>query len=290
MGLTTKMTDGKQSDVHFENRVVHKERECNQQTTHHIGKTGSIRSRSHGRVTSRVLSGAPSHKSEHHKPKSAHHRSPTKSQHSSKRHSSGGASQKGYKSAASEGDHCSEPSRSRSQGPTLTGRERCYDQPYRKRPQPCTRAPKWQTGKYKRDECGSGIVPKRLLFLPNRKIWCKTPLSMYQATIGELGRKLLCHETIISRDVRPGPPSNIEEYILPPCRGYYRKYDCLRPCEEDFVSYKQGKKVYRDRVERYWEPCLSQDQKHHLDINTYAHHNVALGLKVRRFNTDVPCW
>lgn len=290
--------------MHFENRVRHKERESNQQTKHEVGKTGSIRSRSCSRVTSRVHSGAASLKSE---PKQKHRSSKSHASSgafgssekqssgacgTSKKHSSGagGASEKGACGASgTPKKHSKSPSNS--QCPTLTGRERCYDVPRRRRPQPCTIGPKWQTGKYKRDICGSGIEPAKFDFLATRRrLWCKTPLSMYQATIGELGRKLLCREAYIPRDVWPGPPSNIEEYILPPCRGYYRKYDCLRPCEEDFAVCKQGKKVYRDRVQRYWEPCLTKEQKHILDINTFAHHNAALGLKVRRFNLEIPCW
>lgn len=157
----------------------------------------------------------------------------------------------------------------------------------------CNRKTIWQHGKYIRDECGSGIVPKRFDLKLSRRIWCKTPLTMYQATIGELARQLLCREISVPRDVKGEPPSNIAEYIMPPCRGYYRKYDCLRPCEEEYAVVRQGKKEYRDRVRRYWEPCLSKDQKHKLDVNDYAPHNVFLGLKMRRRNNitdDVPCW
>lgn len=148
----------------------------------------------------------------------------------------------------------------------------------------------WQNGKYCRDDCGSGIVAKKFETKQNRRIWCKTPLTMYQATVGELGRKILCREKIVPRDVKPGPPCNVCEYILPPCRGYYRKYDCLRPCEEDYAVIKGGKKCYRDRVERYWEPCVTLGQKYKLDVNEYAPHNAALGLKLRRENVDTPCW
>ncbi|KAK7604833.1 hypothetical protein V9T40_006019 [Parthenolecanium corni] len=158
-----------------------------------------------------------------------------------------------------------------------------------KKYQPC-RTARWQHGKYVRDECGSGIVPVRFDIGPCKKLWCKTPLSMYQATIGELGRQLLCREKIIQRDVWPEPPCNVAEYIMPPCRGYYRKYDCMRPCEEDHAYIKQGKKYYRDRVERYWEPCLTQEQKHTLNLNEYGPHNAALALKLRRENMGIPCW
>ncbi|KAK7592900.1 hypothetical protein V9T40_007652 [Parthenolecanium corni] len=172
---------------------------------------------------------------------------------------------------------------------------KCYDVRRGRRREPCGKGIQWQHGKYVRDECGSGIVAKRLDFLPSRKIWCKTPLTMYQATIGELARKILCREKIVPRDVKPAPPNNIEEYILPPCRGYYRKYDCLRPCEEEYAYYKGGQKHYRDRVERYWEPCYSKDQKYKLDINEYAPHNAYLAKKLRRYNLragdmDPPCW
>lgn len=172
---------------------------------------------------------------------------------------------------------------------------KCYDVRRGRKREACSKPPIWQRGKYKRDECGSGIVAKRFDFMPSRKLWCKTPLSMYQATIGELARKILCREKIVPRDVKPGPPSNIEEYILPPCRGYYRKYDCLRPCEEEYAYMKNGQKHYRDRVERYWEPCYSRDQKYKLDINEYAHQNAYLAKKLRHFNmqsgdVEPPCW
>lgn len=155
--------------------------------------------------------------------------------------------------------------------------------------QPC-RQVRWQHGRYVRDECGSGIVPVRFDIGPCKRLWCKTPLSMYQATIGELGKQLLCREKTIHRDVWPGPPCNVEEYIMPPCRGYYRKYDCMRPCEEDHAYIRQGRKYYRDRVERYWEPCLTQEQKHTLNLNEYGPHNAALALKLRRENMGIPCW
>lgn len=166
---------------------------------------------------------------------------------------------------------------------------KCYEVKREKKTVPC-REMQWQFGKYVQDECGSGIVPRRHNFTPNRKLWCQTPLSMYQATIGELGRMMLCGEKVIERDVRPEPPCNISETILPPCRGYYRKYDCLRPCEEDYSYYKNGKKYYRDRIERYWEPCLTTEQKYKLNINEYGPHNSALILKLKKQVDSVPCW
>lgn len=170
---------------------------------------------------------------------------------------------------------------------------KCYE---RKRgvKKSCTRAEQWQLGKYCRDDCGSGIVPKRFDFKPSRKLWCKTPLTLYQATVGELGRKILCREKVVPRDVRPPPPCNIAHYILPLCRGYYRKYECLRPCEEEHAVVKRGRKQYRDCIERYWEPCYSNWQKFKLDVNDYAPHNSVLMSKLRRQNTDgavdIPCW
>lgn len=175
-------------------------------------------------------------------------------------------------------------------GGQLTGRERCYDQPKRRVRESCVDNFVWDHGVYCRDECGSGIVPKRSDFAPSRKLWCKTPLSMYQATIGDLGRQILCREKVVPRDVKCAPPCNVCEYILPPCRGYYRKYDCLRPCEEEYATCKQGRKMYRDRVQRHWEPCLTKEQKNRLDINSYAGHNVYLGIRMRRKNVDMPCW
>lgn len=166
---------------------------------------------------------------------------------------------------------------------------KCYEVKRGITRQPCV-SKIWQTGKHCRDDCGSGIVAKRFDIKVSRRHWCKTPLSMYQATVGELGRQILCREKLVTRDVKPEPPCNVCEYILPPCGGYYRRYDCLRPCEEDYAFIKAGKKCYRDRVERYWEPCVTVGQKYKLDVNDYGPHNVALGLKLRRKNNETPCW
>ncbi len=166
--------------------------------------------------------------------------------------------------------------------------ELCHPQPVVRKPRRCFPPKKWQHGVHARDECGSGIVAKRLGVTQSRNLWCKTPLTMYQATIGELGRKILCREKILQRDVNSAPPCNVCEFILPPCRGYYRKYDCLRPCEEEAVVYEKGRKRYRDRVARYWNPCTALGT--HTDINTYAPHNVFLGSRVARKAGNVPCW
>lgn len=170
---------------------------------------------------------------------------------------------------------------------------KCYDRKLGKK-RSCTRVPKWQFAEYCRDECGSGVVAKKFDFLGSRKLWCKTPLSLYQATVGELGRKILCREEIVPRDVKPAPPCNIDHDILPMCGGYYRKYDCLRPCEEEHAVVKSGKKQYRNLIDRYWEPCYSKGQKFHLNINDYAPQNAVLMKKFRRSNVDgawdVPCW
>lgn len=168
---------------------------------------------------------------------------------------------------------------------------KCYDHK-RAVKRTCGAGVKWQHGKYCRDDCGSGIVTKKFDFKPSRRIWCRTPLTLYQATIGELGRKILCREKIVPRDVRPAPPCNIGQYILPLCRGYYRKYDCLRSCEEQFAVCKNGVKQYRDCVQRYWEPCQSDWQKDKLNLCEYAPQNSFLALKLRRKNNDcdVPCW
>ncbi len=166
---------------------------------------------------------------------------------------------------------------------------KCYEVKQQKNFDTC-HSVKWQHGKYVRDECGSGIVPLRFDFKPNKRLWCKTPLSMYQATIGELGKQLLCREKIIARDVKPGPPCNICECSLPPCRGYYRKYDCMRPCEEEHAIVRRGEKVYRDRIQRYWEPCLTEEQKYTLNVNEYGPQNAALAIKLKRETMDIPCW
>ncbi|XKL60441.1 hypothetical protein PGB90_007498 [Kerria lacca] len=168
---------------------------------------------------------------------------------------------------------------------------KCFEQEERKKMEPCVTSFQWQHSKYKRDECGSGIVPLRTDFKANKKVWCSTPLSMYQSTIGELARKILCNEVKTVRNVNSAPPCNVCEYVLPLCRGYYRKYDCIRPCEEELAVVTNGKKIYRDRVERYWHPCLTKEEKQASNVRSYAAHNSFLGEKIRRkFNDMIPCW
>lgn len=171
----------------------------------------------------------------------------------------------------------------------------CQSVPKRAAYKTCGPPPVWQHGRYAKDDCGSGIVPQKFfLNRSRRRYWCRTPLSMYQHTIGDLGRRILCQEVHIPRDIYPEPPSNIAEYILPFCRGYYRKYDCLRPCEENHVTLKHGKKFYRDRVARYWEPCQSKDVPYWPEKNKFAPHNAALIDKFRKKNVDnklgIYCW
>lgn len=188
---------------------------------------------------------------------------------------------------------CSTSSRSVDQQRPILQPKCYFDLPRPKR-QVCNRMTNWQHCEYVRDECGSGIVPKRYNLKASQVQWCKTPLSMYQATIGELGRKLLCAETVITRNINPAPPCNISEYILPPCRGYYKRYDCVKPCEEDHVRTRNNVKIYRDRVDRYWNPCYSKAEQIRIDVNDFAPHNSVLAERYRRNNTDgdlnMPCW
>lgn len=170
--------------------------------------------------------------------------------------------------------------------------KKCWGQGFKVHPQACGKPPfKWQEGKYVRDECGSGMVPYTRNFHTGRSVWCKTPLTMYQATHGELGRQILCREKMPVRDIRQAPPCNMCTNILPLCRGYYRKYECVRPCEEMYaITDDRGQKDYRDVMQRYWDPCLTEAEKGNLDVNTFAHHNVALGMKMKRQLEDQPCW
>lgn len=287
-------------DVHDNKQLYHK-KNCNKGVEKHCVtkyKTGGRgRSHSHSSIGRTISHRSTKSSSKHGKSPSACAKSPSRSAKSpgGNSHSRSAGKSQGSGACKTKSAHGS-PKRSHSKSLSqVEVSAKCYDVRRGRKVEACGKGPIWQHGKYKRDECGSGIVAKRYDFLPNRKVWCKTPLSMYQATIGELARKILCREKIVPRDVKPGPPSNIEEYILPPCRGYYRKYDCLRPCEEDYAYMKNGKKHYRDRVERYWEPCYSKEQKYKLDIDEYAHHNAYLAKKLRRFNTqagdtDYPCW
>lgn len=173
-----------------------------------------------------------------------------------------------------------------------TSSEICYPVPKRT---PSTARCKgdfvWQTAKYVRDECGSGIVPLRLEISDPRRIWCKTPLTMYQSTIGELARKMLCNEIVVRKRVNTGPPCNLCEYVMPMCKGYYRKYECRRSCEENHAQVKNGVKVYRDAIQQYWMPCLTTEEKREYDLSRDAEHNVYLGKKLKRQVGDgVYCW
>ena len=215
-----------------------------------------------------------------------------------KRHSvkSSGSSEKSKHSrSSSKKASASSPSRDRGKA-SMSASERsaiCYPTQPVRATKPCeAKDCVWQNGKYVRDECGSGIVPLKFDFQNNRKIWCQTPLSLYQATHGELGRRILCRYTHVLRDIMPAPPSNMSEYILPFCRGYYRKYPCIRPCEERYVTEVRNKKIYRDSIERYWNPCIDEAEEKRMDILEIVPHHVALARKTRRKHgvDDVPCW
>jgi hypothetical protein len=101
---------------------------------------------------------------------------------------------------------------------------------------------------------------------------------------------VLCRETLVPRDIRPGPPCNVCENILRPCRGYYRKYPCVKPCEEELAIVKNKVKIYREPVKQYWDPCLTDEEKSRLNVNLYADQNVWLGRRLRRFEDTTPCW
>lgn len=219
--------------------------------------------------------------------------SKSSSNHSNSSSNNGKASNGNGKSSSSNGKSSSNCLKSAQPPRVLEPKDtsKCYEKPARRKHEPCKNDFKWQHAEYCRDECGSGIVPLKMTFAPNRKMWCSTPLSMYQSTIGELARKILCDEFKLQRDINPAPPCNVCEYAMPLCRGYYRKYDCMRPCEEDFARRQNGYKVYRDRVQRYWEPCLMAEQKPEKSVRHYAQHNAYLGEMVRRkFQDAVPCW
>lgn len=165
---------------------------------------------------------------------------------------------------------------------------KCYDVPRPHRHKLCRSTFQWQCGKYVKDDCGSGIVPAKYDLKNKEK--CKTPSTMYQDTVGKLGKEIYCGETVIIRNMNKSPPCNICEIILPPCKEHYQKYDCLKPCEENAVTYKDGKKIYRDRVERYWRPCIKEDQRNLLDVNMFAGNNVALGIEMKRKHNNASCW
>lgn len=282
MGLTV------DTPFFYQNRETRREREAHQHVSHCVGKDATltrIRKRSTAVSDARrsAATGRRSRKARSGSPSPAHSRSSAPRSGSCK--SSPPSSKGDGHSGASRSSRATADSR------PLSDVERCYERPARVPRAKCAKPARWQNGVYRRDECGSGIEPVRMSFVPTRKkLWCKTPLSMYQATIGELGRAILCREKIVPRDVKPGPPCNVEEYILPPCRGYYRKYDCVRPCEEMYAIQKAGHKVYRDRVERYWEPCMTRQQNGRPNVNEFAGQNVFLGAQLRRNNQRIPCW
>lgn len=167
---------------------------------------------------------------------------------------------------------------------------KCYFKFLRPRKRICTKIHLWQHGQYQRDECGSGIVPLQQSFRNNQKRWCKAPLSTYQATIGDLGRQLLCKETMLSKKIVRPPPCNVDEYILPKCFGYNRKYKCEPPCEVEHTIMKNGIRRARDHVDRYWNPCLTREERITLDVNEFAPHNAYLMKKLHRNHCNVSCW
>lgn len=175
------------------------------------------------------------------------------------------------------------------EGPTSNDSRICYPQPPPKRRPPCLNITQWQRRTHVRDQCGSGVGPKRLHSKLNHQLWCQTPMTMYQATIGDLAKKLLCREEVVVRNVFPEPPCALTEDIQPPCYGYYRKYDCLRPCEDEYATVNPltGKKEYRNRLDRYWDPCPQEDIT---DLNSYAPQNANMAAKFRRRNDDSSCW
>lgn len=165
---------------------------------------------------------------------------------------------------------------------------KCYDKRPPKRIPSChVDEPFWQHGQYVRDDCGAGIVTTKLGFHANRPLWCKTPLTTYQASHGELGRKILCGETDLTRKIHEGPPCNICEDVLPLCRGYYRRYSCdYSPCDDEV--FEGGRRGPRSKIQRYWEPCATHLEK--VDVSTFAPQNMALALLLKRKYGEVPCW
>lgn len=171
--------------------------------------------------------------------------------------------------------------------------KKCYPMRHAPRIVSCDTLLNWQTGKYTRDDCGSGILPVRANYAINRrKLWCSTPLTTYQAMHGELGRKILCGEISLSRRINPDPPCSMCEIVQPLCRGYYRKYECdFSPCEKDYVLAK-GLTKPRTKIQRYWEPCMTHEDL--VDVRTFAPHNMALARDLRKklegTTGEAPCW
>lgn len=146
--------------------------------------------------------------------------------------------------------------------------------------EPNSKVTKYRAGDYKRDAYGDGILshmeclPKRPTQTRARIRDCSFPLTVYQSTIGELARRYLCGEERMERNVITEPPCNFCEFIEPPCKGYYRRHDCIRPEEEECIEYADGERIYRNRIDRYWEPCLSEAARHLLYVKEFGQKNV----------------
>lgn len=148
--------------------------------------------------------------------------------------------------------------------------------------EPSSNVTKYRAGDYRRDEFGEGIVPQ-MECPPKRPTTrtraprvrdCSFPLTVYQTTIGEVARRFLCGEEKMERNVISEPPCNFCEFIEPPCRGYYRRHDCIRPEEAECIEYSDGERIYRNRIDRYWEPCLSEAARHLLYVKEFGQKNV----------------
>lgn len=142
--------------------------------------------------------------------------------------------------------------------------------------EPSSKVTKYKAGEFRRDEQGEGILPfmecpqKRSTHTQVKSRDCSFPLTVYQTTIGELARRYLCGEEKMERNVIAEPPCNFCEFIEPPCRGYYRRHECIRPQEEECIEYAGGERIYRNRIDRYWQPCLSEAARHLLYVKEFG--------------------
>lgn len=127
------------------------------------------------------------------------------------------------------------------------GKKCCMNMVPRRVVSKCKDRYEWQHGKYEEDLFNSQVIPKCHADIFHKKL-CQIPLSIYQSSICELGRKLLFGEMAMPRNKISPLPCYICESILLPYHGYYRKYEILPVCKDQYMCTKDGKKQYRSKM------------------------------------------
>lgn len=96
------------------------------------------------------------------------------------------------------------------------------------------------------DDRGCGIKSDECKEAELRR--CCTPQTEYMRMHGEMAKQLLCGQWNFPMKIKSEPPCNICEKVMPPCRGYYREYECPMP-----IDPRTGRQ--RLKSDQYWKPC-----------------------------------